>query len=348
MFSNTVKHMMTLWRVHPTHAPARWSNAKTFEKRLLAILLLVLALSAGFQSANGRIIYETERLSGGDVPIQVHILKSDAWKGPYAAILMVGSLKESDPPFWSTNLLREGFMLVAFTAEHAPDPDPARRPQWLNFDERFAHSYVEGGIRAARDSRVVIDFLVAKKRVLREKIGWMGSSSSGIPGLAVATQGPRLAAVVAFVSTGAYEEWLQSWHTHGLWRGKGPDLWPETRELLKYDPIRHATNLFPTAVLMVSGGDDKIVDPRTAASFMKAARPAYQADPNRLRLVIYDGFGHNLPADLVQMHAEHWFRLYMHPKNPPPTPEGKPASLSESVKKTQINSADHKDLIKAK
>ena len=70
-------------------------------------------------------------------------------------------------------------------------------------------------------------------------------------------------------------------------------------------------------------------------------------DPERLRLVIYDGFGHNLPRDVIRMYAENWFRLYLHPVNPPPPPPGTPSSMDESVKRTQINAADHRDVIGA-
>lgn len=260
-------------------------------------------------------------------------------------ILMLGALKADEPPFWAVDLLREGYLLAAFTVAHPPDPNPARRPQWLVFDQRFAHGYVQGGARAPHDAGRVIDYLMARGDVLPDRIGWMGSSSTGIPGLAVATREPRLAAIVAFVSTGAYEQWLQTWHTNGLWKGETDELWPETRELLQWDPIRHVEGMYPTAVLMVSGGDDKVVDPATARAFVDAARPYYRQDPERLRLVIYEGFGHNLPRDIIKMYTEHWFHLYLHPTEPPPPPPTAPANLDESVRRTQINAAKHREVV---
>jgi dienelactone hydrolase len=261
---------------------------------------------------------------------------------------MPGTLKPGELPPWSTGLVDEGYMLAAFRFDYPPDPDPQRRAQWLVFDERFAHSYVLGGSRAPQDAARVIDYLVSRGDVDPAKIGWLGSSSTGIPGLAAAAGEERLAAVVAFVSTGAYRQWLDSWKTNGLWKGKTDQFWPETQELLKHhDPILHVDKLFPTAILMVSGGNDKIVDPKTARAFMEAARPHYEADPERLRLVIYEGFGHNLPPDVVKMYAEAWFRLYMHPTNPPPPPPSAPAGLPESTERTRINAAEHKDVVGA-
>ena len=298
--------------------------------------------------AHAEVKFETVTLKEGgpEATIQLAYLPGVVERHP--AILMLGSL-EGKVPDWAIDLVNEGYMLAAFTVAHPPDPDPDRRPQWLYFDERFAHSYPLGGYRAQGDSRRVVNYLNSRKDVNPDKIGWLGSSSTGIPGLSVVTQGPRLAAIVAFVSTGAYKEWLASWKTNGLWKGKTDALWPETEELLKkYDPILHVDKMFPTAVLIVDGGADLVVDAKTARSFVEAARPYFKADPDRLRLVIYDGCGHNLPRDIVKMYAEHWFHLYMHPADPPPAPPAEAANLNESVTKTQINSADHKDITGSK
>src|SRR6185369_7564141 len=122
--------------------------------------------------------------------------------------------------------------------------------------------------------------------------------------LAVATQGPRLAAVLALVSTGTYRAWLDTWQANGLWRGGTNGLWPETAHLLDVvDPILHASNLWPTATLLVNGGDDKVVDIRSARAFFEAARSRFTNDPARLRLVNYEGFTHNLPPDVVRDYA---------------------------------------------
>lgn len=266
----------------------------------------------------------------------------------HPAILMLGSLDPNSPPRWSTNLLQEGYLLCAFSVAHAPDTDPARRPQWLVFDERFANSYPLAAHRAIGDSQRVVAYLNSRGDLNPQKIGWFGSSSTGIPGLAVATQGPRLAAVVAFVSTGAYRAWLDTWRPNGLWSGGTNGFWPETERLLAgIDPVLHATNLWPTATLLVNGGADLVVDFRSARAFVDAARPAFTNDPARLRLVSYDGFGHNLPLDVVRDYAERWFRLYMHPVNAPPGPPPSAPSLAESTRQTQINAASHETVVGA-
>jgi len=318
-------------------------------KHLLFMFAACLIPLLGGSASAGRLVRETVTLKEGGPEATICLAYRTRTVEKHPVILMLGGLEKDKLPDWSADLVDEGYMLAAFVMAHPPDPDPNRRPVWLYFDQRFAHGYVLGGQRAPGDAARVIDYLVSRKDVNPAKIGWLGSSSTGIPGLSVACHEPRLAAIVAFVSTGAYKEWLETWIPNGLWRAEDKQLWPETLELLKeHDPILHVKGLFPKAVLMVSGCEDKVVDPKTAKSFVDAARPYYASDPDRLRLVIYEGFGHNLPRDVVKMYAEHFFRLYMHPKNPPPPPPDYVKDLQQSVTKTQINSADHKDITGAK
>ena len=308
--------------------------------------LACLAFRLGLGAAPVR--FESVTLDEGGPAAKVALQWCPGTAARHPVILMLGALDSNAPPAWSTNLVQEGWMLCAFSVAHPPEPDPARRPQWLVFDERFAHSYPLAAQRAIADSQRVAAYLRTRADVDPDKLGWFGSSSTGIPGLAVATQGPRLAAVVAFVSTGAYRAWLDTWQPNGLWRGGTNGLWPETGRLLTtVDPILHASNLWPTATLLVNGGDDKVVDIRSARAFVEAARPAFTNDPARLRLVNYEGFTHNLPQDVVRDHAERWFRLYLHPTDPPPGPSVPIRSLAEAARQTQINAASHASVVGA-
>ena len=153
------------------------------------------------------VIFETLRLSNGP-PATLCLAQAPSENATrHPVILTLGSLKPDELPDWSANLLHEGFMIVAFAVEYPPDPNPARRPEWLHFDPRFAHSYVLGD-RTPKDTSRVIDYLVSRPDVDAQRIGWLGSSTTGIFGLAAATREPRIKAIVAFVSTGAYERWL--------------------------------------------------------------------------------------------------------------------------------------------
>jgi hypothetical protein len=317
--------------------------------RWVQLLVGFGGLSSGFELWAAPLRFESVTLMEGGPVATLNVLRCPGAAARHPVILMLGALDSNGPPAWSTNLIQEGWMLCAFSVAHPPDPDPARRPQWLVFDERFAHSYPLAAQRAIADGQRVAAYLRTRADVNSEKLGWFGSSSTGIPGLAVATQGPRLAAVVAFVSTGAYRAWLDTWQPNGLWRGGTNGLWPETGRLLTtVDPILHASNLWPTATLLVNGGEDKVVDIRSARAFVEAARPAFTNDPARLRLVNYEGFAHNLPPDVVRDYAERWFRLYLHPVHPPPGPPAPIRSLAEAARQTQINAAPHASVVDAR
>ena len=320
---------------------------------VLALSLALTAVAPGPKSdrpsAAESFSFESIALESGGPPAKLQLMyDKKAGVARHPVILMLGSLEAGKAPPWSVDLLREGFMLAAFMVDHPPDPDPARRAQWLVFDERFAHSYVLGGLRTIKDAGRMIDYLSARPDVNADKIGWLGSSSTAILGIAAATRERRIKAFVGFVSTGALREWFATWEPNGLTRGKQLHLWPETQKLLEEEPVKHVATLYPTAVLLVNGGEDKVVDLRSTRAFVAAARPYYKGDPERLRLVVYEGMSHNLPADAVKMHAEHWFRLYLHPTQPPPAPPAPIKNLEDSTKRTSINAADHKDVIGGK
>lgn len=61
----------------------------------------------------------------------------------------------------------------------------------------------------------------------------------------------------------------------------------------------------------------------------------------------YEGFAHNLPPDVVRDYAERWFRLYLHPVDPPPGPPAPIHSLAEAARQTQINAAPHASVVGA-
>ncbi|RYD89454.1 MAG: hypothetical protein EOP54_25580, partial [Sphingobacteriales bacterium] len=156
------------------------------------IILCLFAVVCSAQPVK-TVTYELVDLKGG-VPIKLELAYVPGIVKKYSAILMLGTLKpdgkELKLPEWSVNLINEGYMLASFSAIRPPDPDTARKPRWLVFDQRFAHGYVAGGLYAPQDAGRVIDYL--QQKGLADKFGWVGSSSTGIPGLHPAVHTPRL------------------------------------------------------------------------------------------------------------------------------------------------------------
>jgi hypothetical protein len=149
-------------------------NSSTLRFVRLLVALGYLSGSLSLQAAPLR--FESVTLSEGGPPATLNLLSCPVAVARHPVILMLGALESNAPPAWSTNLLEEGWMLCAFSVAHPPDPDPAKRPQWLVFDERFAHSYPLAAQRAIADTERVVSYLRTRADVDPEKLGWFGSS----------------------------------------------------------------------------------------------------------------------------------------------------------------------------
>src|SRR4029434_8647925 len=105
--------------------------------RLVRLLVGLGCLSGclGLRAAPLRFASVTLKEGGPAATLDVLWCPGAAARHP--VILMLGALNPNAPPAWSTNLVREGWMLCAFSVAHLLDPDPARRPQWLAFHEPF-------------------------------------------------------------------------------------------------------------------------------------------------------------------------------------------------------------------
>ena len=162
-------------RLLPRMGPAR-----------LFLPLALLGLQPGCRSpgtapagpSRAPLSFEKVTLTEGGPPCTIDLLGTLRGPGRAPVILLLGSLSADSPPAWAQELLEAGFVLAAFSVDHPPDPDPERRPVWLHFDERFAHSYVLGGERAPRDARRVIDHLAARGDLATERLGWPNLNTS--------------------------------------------------------------------------------------------------------------------------------------------------------------------------
>ena len=135
---------------------------------LLLAGLACLAFRLGLGAAPVR--FEAVTLDEGGPAAKVALQWCPGTAARHPVILMLGALDSNAPPAWSTNLVQEGWMLCAFSVAHPPDPDPARRPQWLVFDERCAHSYPLAAQRAIADSQRVVAYLRTRADVDPDKL----------------------------------------------------------------------------------------------------------------------------------------------------------------------------------
>ena len=179
-------------------------------------------------------------------------------------------------------------------------PDPAAT-QWLYCDQRFALAtcWAPTHLRLTHCHKLSR----APGDVEPDKIGQLGSSSARIPGLAVATQGPRppssrssALARTSVVRHLAAKRLVES-QTSSLWPGGKPCSANTTQSCTPTSCSHTRTD--------GKRRRDKVVD--RGARVCRAARPSYKSI-ERLRLVVYEGFGHNLPSDVVRL-PRHWFHL---------------------------------------
>jgi pimeloyl-ACP methyl ester carboxylesterase len=228
---------------------------------------------------------------------------------PRTAVLFLGAMPNLSPSGWARRLLDQGICLAALQVEHPPEPNPQDRPVWLHFDARFAHFYAQIAERTPRDVQRAITLLKNSAEPNIDRFGMLGISTTGIAALAAACRVPDLASVLTFVATGAIQLWLETWKPNGLWKGPpGEEIREATLKLLQaHDPIRHTAGLKGKRVLMINGAEDRVVDLGPARAFAASARN-HMDNSNNLRHVVYEGFGHNLPEDVVGMYAAAWFK----------------------------------------
>ena len=76
--------------------------------------------------------FESVVLAEAKPAITIHLIYRPGIGEQHPVILMLGTLKTNEPPSWATGLVHDGWMHCAFATAYEPDPDPARRPQWLD------------------------------------------------------------------------------------------------------------------------------------------------------------------------------------------------------------------------
>src|SRR5215831_13338837 len=143
----------------------------------MPLLLRSIPLAVGLGCLSGcldlgaaPLSYSSITLKEDGPPATLDLLWCPGTTARHPVILMLGAMESNAAPAWSTNLVQEGWMLCAFSVAHPLVPDPAKRPQWLVFDERFAHSYPLAAQRAIIDSQRVVAYLRTRDDVNPDKL----------------------------------------------------------------------------------------------------------------------------------------------------------------------------------
>jgi dienelactone hydrolase len=170
------------------------------------------------------------------------------------------------------------------------------------------------GVIAASAGRVprVLDWLVGLPDVDPQRIGMMGTSTSGFIALEAAAADPRLAAVAAIAACGDYLDFL---HHSTLAMGGAPlDLDPVYEESLRRrQAVAHPERLTHTALLMVNGTDDLAVPLSCATETARVLATVYAAHgaAQRFRFVGIANAGHNDLQVRARQEVATWFGRWL-------------------------------------
>lgn len=236
------------------------------------------------------------------------------------------------------DLVDRGCALVSFqNLKPEPQPWPEGRPKWVwpTPDPAGAESFARVAKDAPGDWGTVIDWIETREDLRADRIGYMGGSTTAIIGFGLISMEPRITCAALLAGSGSMRLFVEGWKRNYNWEEKGFETWPETEELFeKWDPEFFVDRVFPTALLMINGSDDKIIPIESVRHYYDAIRPHYAADPERLRFIVFEGAGHGWDQKWNHFMVVDWFDRYLIQDVPPkprpqPSPKQRKASFEE-------------------
>jgi len=200
-----------------------------------------------------------------------------------------------------------GFVAVSIDAEkHGERKDPEILRRLSQDPAQFFH-VLAGTVEAVRK---VIDYVGENLDVDLERVGMMGVSMGAIITLLAATAEERLKAIVSVIGGANFQVLVRksSLYKIGLERKLVEKFAQSPGELIgKYDPINKVHLFRSIPVLLLNGEGDDLIPLECATSLYEALKPHYQDAPDRLRMKVYKGIGHEYTSEMEREVVE-WLR----------------------------------------
>jgi len=200
-----------------------------------------------------------------------------------------------------------GFVAVSIDAEkHGERKDPEILSGLSQDPSQFFH-ILAGTVE---DVRKVIDYVGENLDVDLERVGMMGVSMGAIITLLAATVEERLKAIVSVIGGANFQVLIRksSLYKIGLDTKLVEKFAQSARELIeKYDPINNAHLFRSIPVLLLNGERDDLIPLECASSLCEALKPHYQDAPDKLRMKVYKGVGHEYTSEM-EKEAVKWLR----------------------------------------
>jgi dienelactone hydrolase len=223
--------------------------------------------------------------------------------------------------------LEHGGALVNFInskpAEH-PWPEGKARWVWPTPDPAGAEAWAQAAMYAPGDFGTVIDYVQSRTDLRRDRIGYIGGSTTAMIGYGLISKEPRVTCAVLCAGSGDFAGFNEGWARNYDWKSKGFEVWEETRaKLREHDPILFVDRIYPRALLMLNGGKDRIIPVESARHYFEALYPHYAADPDRLQMIVFEGAGHGWDQEWNDEIITDWLDRYLI-RETPPTPHPRP------------------------
>ncbi|TLN06263.1 hypothetical protein FDZ71_11115 [bacterium] len=168
-------------------------------------------------------------------------------------------------------------------------------------------------IGTAEDVKTVIDYLGEVLGADQRISGMMGVSMGGITTLLAATMEDRLKAAVSVIGGPDFQTLARksSLERIGLPVGQMTQFIESAGELIKrYDPLYNVQRFRSIPLLLLNGELDDLIPLACAQSLYEALKPQYQATPEKLKMKVYPGVGHQYTHEMED-DAVDWLKRYL-------------------------------------
>jgi dienelactone hydrolase len=220
-------------------------------------------------------------------------------------------------------LAGRGLFAVAFDAVHHgeradgtletfDDPQRCTYPVESGLDRYvLMHQVV---VDTGRELARLLDSFAADERVDAARCGVTGVSMGAFSAYYAAATEPRVASIAPVVGMPAFaERWndvtLEA-STYDQWRAPMDAARPATERHAEFmrgiDPFPHMAAFHPRPLFMLCGDLDTHQPKSYTLRLYRTLLPVYAAHPDRLKLKIYDGVGHELAPGMMEDVAD-WF-----------------------------------------
>jgi dienelactone hydrolase len=256
-----------------------------------------------------RIIAESYRI--GEIPL-ITLAREGAEARPMVFYLHGLTSDKQDGLRLGYELAEQGFYVVSLDAPlHGERAGQRVDDDWMPLGgytyppdtglDLFFHMY-EIVVQAARDIDVLVEHLAGDSRADTDRIGMTGFSMGAFATFYIAANNPRIQAAVPIAGIPAFaarwEDVLLEASSYERWARAMEDAQAETDRRTAYvrqiDPFDSLSEFYPKPLMMIQGDLDTDCPKKYAVDLYSLLKPLYAGHPERLRLNIQDGAGHEL------------------------------------------------------